>query len=86
MHERPQFQLGEKVFVRTPRSTEFRRRSKTQTHVAGRVVGFEPGEDRRGRNDDWWYYVKLTWDEPWIEVSETELAEQNVQGKAQGEP
>ncbi len=59
------------------RSALFRKRSASQDRTSGKVVGYESGGGDRSKGDDWWYDVKLAWDEPWVSISQTELLKLN---------
>ncbi|MCO6457622.1 MAG: hypothetical protein J5I93_20155 [Pirellulaceae bacterium] len=71
------FEIGQRVQVPTPRSALFRRRAASQDRVAGTIVGLEDGVTGRRPTHEWWYFVKLTWDEPWIEIPQSELLRLN---------
>jgi hypothetical protein len=71
------FEIGDDVSVPTPRSALFRKRSASQDRTSGKVVGYESGGGDRSKGDDWWYDVKLAWDEPWVSISQTELLKLN---------
>lgn len=71
------FEIGDKVSVPTPRSALFHQRSASQDRIEGKVVGYEMGGGQRGQDDEWCYSVKLAWDEPWVNISQTELLKLN---------
>jgi hypothetical protein len=71
------FKLGDSVWVPTPRSSLFRRRTASEDQVRGVIVGREQVVDPRGGFRDWSYRVKLNWDEPWVQVSHTDLMRLN---------
>ncbi len=73
----PAFEIGDLVWVATPRSSLFRPRSGSEDRVRGTIAGHEEGLAERGGFREWWYRVKLSWDEPWVLVSQTELLRLN---------
>ena len=73
----PTFHIGDPVWVSTPRTSCFRRRAANEDRVRGIIVGREEGGLERGGFRQWWYRVKLNWDEPWVLASQTDLLRLN---------